>query len=192
MYRDDLILGGLAGGATSTATLAEYTAMSTASVWRGLSRLIESGHVFSPLRGVYRLSATGEALLGRPDGEPPAAPEQAATGADDQPLVEPGPLVTPGSSGSGPAGRHDAPEHDEAAVAPASVALAHRFGRRALVLGGVGIAVGGVAVAVGVGIALGQLRLAALATQRAAPPPSVAPEQAVQPAVYVPPWANWR
>ncbi|HVA86809.1 MAG TPA: hypothetical protein VNF73_10905 [Candidatus Saccharimonadales bacterium] len=180
MYRDDLILGGLAGGATSTATLAEYTAMSTASVWRGLSRLIESGHVFSPLRGVYRLSATGEALLGRPDGEPPAAPEQAATGADDQPLVEPGPLVTPGSSGSGPAGRHDAPEHDEAAVAPASATIARWFGRGALAVGGVGIAVGG--------FALGRHLLAALAARQAAPPPPVAPEEAVQPATSQSVW----
>ncbi len=115
-----------------------------------------------------------------PDRVPPAALEPSAGGADDKPLVEPGPLVTAGSSGSGPGGRHDATEHDDAAVAPASVAITGRFGCGAIALGGVVIALGG--------LVLGRHLLAVLAAQRAAPRPSVATEAAAQPRPSQPRW----
>jgi hypothetical protein len=184
MYRDDLILQGLAAGASSTATLAKMTGISTASVWRGLRRLMQADQVFSPVRGVYRLTPSGAALLVLPDRVPPAALEPSAGGADDKPLVEPGPLVTPAGSRSGPGGRHDATEHDHAAVAPASGAITGRFGCGAIALGGVVIALGG--------LVLGRHLLAVLAARLAAPRASVASDEAVQPAVYVPPWSNWR
>ncbi len=180
MYRDDLILQGIAAGATSTATLAEHTGISTASVWRGLRRLMGSGQVFSPVRGVYRLTPSGAALLDLPDRVPPAALEPSAGGADDKPLVEPEPLVKTGNSGSGPGGGHDATEHDDAVVAPASVAIAGRFGCGAIALGGVVIALGG--------LVLGRHLLTVLAAHRTLPRPSVATEEAAQPRRSQPRW----
>ena len=184
MYRDDLILQGIAAGASSTATLAEHAGISTASVWRGLRRLRQSGQVFSPVRGIYRLTPSGAALLVLPDRVPPAALDPSAGAADDQPLAEPESLITPAASQTGPRDRHDATEHDDAAVAPASVAITGRFGYGAIALGGVVIALGG--------LVLGRHLLAVLTARRAAPRPSVASDEAVQPAVYVPPWSNWR
>jgi biotin operon repressor len=183
MYRDDLILQGIAAGASSTATLAEMTGISTASVWRGLYRLRQSGQVFSPVRGVYRLTPSGAALLVLPDPVPPAALEPSTLAADDEPLVEPGPLVTAAGSRSEPGGRHDATEHDDAAVAPASASIAGRFD-----WGSFGV---GVVLVLG-GLALGRLGLARLSSRQDALPRSEPPEEATQPGTYVPPWANWR
>jgi hypothetical protein len=120
------------------------------------------------------------ALLDLPDRTPPAALEPSAGGPDDQPLVEPGPLVTAGSSGTEPGGRHDATEHDDADVAPASVALTGRFDWGAIAFGGVVIALGG--------LALGRRGLAAIAARRAALRPSVASDEAVQPRPSQPRW----
>src|ERR1035437_472195 len=157
MYRDDLILQGIAAGAVSTATLAEHTGISTESVWRGLCRLKQSGQVFSPIRGVYRLTPSGAALLVLPDRVPPAALEPSAGGADDQPLVN------PASSQSGPGDRPDAKGDREGETVPASASIAGRFDWGAF--------------AVGVVIALGGLGLAILAARRVAPRPSVATEE---------------
>jgi biotin operon repressor len=184
MYRDDLILQGLAAGASSTATLAEHAGISTASVWRGLYRLRQAGQVFSPVRGVYRLTPSGAALLVLPDRVPPVALEPSAAAANDEPLVDPGPRVTPAGSQTGPGDRSDATEHDYAAVAPASGAITGRFGCGAIALGGVVIALGG--------LVLGRHLLVVLAARLAAPRASVASDEAGQPAVYVPPWSNWR
>jgi biotin operon repressor len=183
----DLILQGIAAGATSTATLAEHTGISTASVWRGLCRLKQSGQVFSPIRGVYRLTPSGAALLVLPDRVPPAALEPSAGGADDKPLVEPGPLVTAGGSGSGSGGRHDAmdPHEDDAALPFA--AIASRFDWGAFALGGVVIALGGLVLGRHLLAVLAAQR-AALAAQRAAPRPSVATEEAARPRPSQPQW----
>ncbi len=69
MDRDDRLLRAIAEGATSSAALAERTGLSPASVWRGLHRLSGSGYVFSPTRGVYRLTAVGARVLA-PSGAP--------------------------------------------------------------------------------------------------------------------------
>jgi len=177
MYRDDLILQGIAAGASSTATLAEMTGISTASVWRGLCRLRQAGQVFSPVRGAYRLTPSGAALLVLPDRVPPAALEPSADPADDQPLV------TPASSQSGPGDRPDTKGDREGEIAPASASVAGRFDWGAF---GVGV------VLVLGGLALGRLGLALLAARQDAPPPSEPPEEPAQPGAYVPPWANWR
>jgi biotin operon repressor len=177
MHRDDLILQGLAAGAMSTATLAEHTGISTASVWRGLRRLMQSGQVFSPVRGIYRLTPTGAALLVLPDRVPPAAPEPSAGAADDQPLV------IPASSQTGPGDRPDAMDDREGEIAAASASIAGHFD-----WGAFGV---GVVLVLGV-LALSRLGLALLAARQDAPPRSEPPEESAQPGAYVPPWANWR
>jgi hypothetical protein len=87
MERDDLLLRAIAEGATKSAALAERTGLSPASVGRGLRRLIASGHVFSPARGVYRLTSSGEHVLASPGrGAAPAVPApQAAPEPTEQP-----------------------------------------------------------------------------------------------------------
>jgi biotin operon repressor len=182
MYRDDLILQGIEAGATSTATLAERTGMSPATVWRGLQRLMGSGHVFSPVRGVYRVTASGAAALGLSDGEPPAVPEQPTLAAGDQPLVETGSSVTPGSRQSGSGDRLDAPDHCDADGAPAAVSRVGWFDWRAFGAG--------VVVAIG-GLVLGRLVLALLAIRRAGPPPSEAPPGPAQASAYQSVWPGF-
>lgn len=161
MYRDDLIIQGLAAGATSTATLAKRSGLSTASVGRGLQRLMMSGRVFSPLRGVYRLTASGQALLGQPDQERPALPEPSAETASDQSLLKPEPLVTSGSHQGGPDEQPGTMEHHDADAVPASPALARRFDWRAF---GVGAA-----IVLG-GLAFARLLHAVLRPRQVAPP----------------------
>jgi hypothetical protein len=184
MYRDDLIPQGIAAGASSTATLAEHTGISTASVGRGLRRLRQSGQVFSPMRGVYRLTPSGAALLVLPDRVPPAALDPSAVPADDQPLVGPGPLVIPASSQTGLGDRPDAIDDPDGETAPTSASIAGRFDWGAIALGGVVIALGG--------LVLGWLGLDLRAARQDAPPPSEPPEEPAQPGAYVPPWSNWR
>jgi len=87
MDRDDLLLRAIAEGATTSAALAARTGLSPASVWRGLRRLMGSSHVFSPARGVYRLTASGERVLALPGGEPPAAPGRATHHTGPESLV---------------------------------------------------------------------------------------------------------
>lgn len=178
MYRDDLILEGLGAGATRTATLADYTGLSTASVGRGLHRLTKAGHVFSPVRGVYRLTASGEALLGLPDGETAAAPEHSAEAASDQDPVQPEPLVGLGSRQLGPENQHTVLEHQEEDAAPTS--LMDRWFDR----GAFRVAV----VLVLAGLVLGGLVLAAFAPRLAAQPPSMPPEPPGQPVGPRPFW----
>ena len=169
MYRDDLILRAIAAGATSTATIAERTGISTASVWRGLHRLIGSGHVFSPVRGIYRLTDSGAALLGLADGERPAAAERSEEAAEDRP-----PSVSPGRGQSGPGERHDALHQPQDDAAPTSAATAWGLDWRAIVALGV--------------IVLGALALAVRALRWSVPAPPVPPEQPPQLGGYRPPW----
>lgn len=122
------------------------------------------------------MTPSGAALLGLPDGVPDAELEPPAVPADDQPLVEPGPLATPAASQTGSGDRPDA----KGKTAPASVAIAGQFGWGAIALGGVVIALGG--------LVLGAHLLAVLGAQRAAPRPSVATEEAAQPRQSQPRW----
>ena len=85
MERDDLLLRGIAEGATSSAALAARTGLSLASVWRGLHRLIGSGHVFAPTRGAYRLTALGAQVLA-----PSAGPDPTSDPADRESAVRVG------------------------------------------------------------------------------------------------------
>jgi hypothetical protein len=163
----------MAAGASSTATLAKMTGISTASVWRGLCRLRQAGQVFSPVRGIYRLTPSGAALLVLPDRVPPAELEPSAVPADDQPLVH------PANSQSGPGDRPDA----KGETAPSSSSIANRFD-----WGTFGF---GVVFVLG-GLALGRLGLVLLAARHDAPPPFEPPEESAQPGAYVPDWANWR
>lgn len=173
MYRDDLILQGIAAGAVSTATLAEHTGISTASVWRGLRRLRQSGQVFSPARGVYRLTDSGAALLGLPD-RVPAALEQSAEAAHDQPLAGLQSTIAAGNGEIGPDRHQNAMDPREGVAALAFAAIASKFDWGAL--------------AVGMVIALGGLGLAVLAARRAATRPSVSPEEGPKPRASQPVW----
>jgi hypothetical protein len=89
MERDDLLLRAIAEGSTSSAALAGRTGLSPASVWRGLRRLTASEYVFSPVRGFYRLTASGERVLAAPGGEPADARD------GRPPSTSPGALVAP-------------------------------------------------------------------------------------------------
>ena len=165
MDRDDQILHGLAKGATSTATLAASTGLSGSSVGRGLRRLIECGQVFSPVRGRYRLTAAGEALLGPADGEPAGTLEHSAETMDDQ-----GPDV-PESRAAPHAGQRPG-------TAPADP-LARQFDWPAVALG--------VVLALG-GVSLVRLLMAILGTHTAVRPPSAPPARPPQPAAPPPVW----
>ncbi len=168
MDRDDLLLRAIAEGATTSAALAARTGLSPASVWRGLRRLIGSGHVFSPARGVYRLTASGERVLGLPGGEPPAAPGQAThhTG--------PGSLVASSvpEQDPDPAARHAGGPTAEPRPAPERTEL---LGSRTWTEGRATVRawlVGGALVALGVGF----LALRARVARTAAPaPPAASP-----------------
>ena len=70
--RNDAILAGLAGGPLSTAELVERTGMIERRVERGLRQLVGADYVFSPVRGTYRLTARGRAVLPSPPESPPA------------------------------------------------------------------------------------------------------------------------
>lgn len=87
MERDDLLLRAIAEGATSSAALAERTGLSPASVWRGLRRLMASEYVFSPTRGIYRLTASGERVLAPHGGDPAAAVGRIPSDAGLEPPV---------------------------------------------------------------------------------------------------------
>ena len=93
MNRDDLLLRGLADGATSPAALTDRTGLTLSSVKRGLRHLSTTGHVFSPARGTYRLTTLGATVLARPEQDPPAAASRSVDRADDRPPVEPRPRV---------------------------------------------------------------------------------------------------
>lgn len=176
MYRDDEILQGLARGATSTATLADATGLSTASVGRGLARLMEAGHVFSPVRGVYRLTASGEALLGPPGEDRPA---HAVGTASPPSSVQPEPPVAPDTGQSGTDERGAAMRKLDAPRAAPADPLVRRFDWPAVALG--------VVLTLG-GLALTRLVLAVLAAHTAAWPPSAPPAEPTQPAVAPPFW----
>ncbi len=169
MYRDDLILRAIAGGASSTATIAEYTGISTASVWRGLHRLMESGHVFSPVRGVYRLTASGAALLGEAERAMPAPADRSAEAAEVRPTT-----VSPGRGQSGPGERHDAVERPQGDTVPAPAATVWGIDWRDIVALGI--------------IVLGAVALAVLAVRWSVPARPVPPEQPPQLGGYRPPW----
>jgi hypothetical protein len=111
MDRDDLLLRAIAEGATSSAALAVRTSLSPASVWRGLRRLVAAEYVFSPARGVYRLTASGERVL-----EPTGAPERETQDTDPR---APEPTERPASR----AGTEDRPALRAWLVGGALVAL---------------------------------------------------------------------
>jgi hypothetical protein len=174
MDRDDLLLRAIAEGATTSAALAARTGLSPASVWRGLRRLMGSSHVFSPTRGVYRLTASGELVLTLPGGEPPAAPGRATHHTGPESLV----ASSVPQQDPDPAARHAGGPTAEPRPAPEQTELPGSrtwTERRATVRAWL---VGGALVVLGVGaIAL----LAAVAR-----PPAPAP-----PAVIPPPPAAW-
>ena len=179
MYRDDLILQGLATSATSTATLAKRTGLSPASVGRGLQRLMEAGQVFSPVRGRYRLTAAGEALLRPADGDPAGTPAHAAEPASEPRPVEPEPPAVPDGGQIGSDERGAAVQQPGAAGAAPADPLSRRFDWLALALG--------VVLALG-GLALIRLGMAILAAHTAGLRPSAPPAKLTQPAAPPPFW----
>ncbi len=191
MDRDDQLLRGIADGATSPAALEERTGLTHATVWRGLHRLEESGHVFSPARSVYRLSALGQTALSLPRQEP--AMPQPADGAPD---VEP--RSTSAMDGSvlqarprHPVERDAATDHHDGdrqaqpgVVAGAIATRTFGWGQLVaviLVFLGVVVVVVGIVRIVGI----------VLADRGAAGPAPVLGDAPPQPASYLPPWANW-
>ncbi|MFZ0168988.1 MAG: hypothetical protein WAL64_06140 [Candidatus Dormiibacterota bacterium] len=77
MTRDEMLLTSLVGGEGSTADLTLFTGLPERTVRRGLRRLIGSGHVFSPIRGSYRLTSAGSAVvLGLSPSDPATLIEQ--------------------------------------------------------------------------------------------------------------------
>ena len=149
MERDDLLLHALAEGATGSAALAARTGLSPASVWRGLRHLMDTGHVFSGTRGVYRLTPLGEAVLAALSGTGGAGPARMTH--------ETGP-------GSPVVASIPEPDHGAAAGAVAAV-----WGDRVPV--GIWL-VGGALVALGVGVIA---HLATVARRPAPAPPPVPP-----------------
>ena len=100
MDRDDLLLRAIADGATTSAEVADRTGITPSSVWRGLRHLVGTGHVFSPARGVYRVTALGARVLALPDREPSTTSERPRDRVDRGSLVdssvsapEPGPAT---------------------------------------------------------------------------------------------------
>lgn len=83
MTPDEQILLLLAAGPAGTEQLAASMGWHDRSVRRRLRRLIRDGYVFSPARGLYRLTARGhEAMV---DGARGAESEEAADGDEDWP-----------------------------------------------------------------------------------------------------------
>jgi len=68
MTDDEHILVLLLDGPSSSMLLAEALAWNDRSVRRRLRRLIRDGYVFSPTRGLYRITTSGRAVI--PDDIP--------------------------------------------------------------------------------------------------------------------------
>lgn len=62
MTRDELLLAGMAAGATTTAALIAATGVTERTCRYGLSHLITVGYVWSPERGRWRLTDAGLAI----------------------------------------------------------------------------------------------------------------------------------
>lgn len=77
MTRDELLLAGMAAGATTTVALIDATGVTERTCRYGLSHLIAVGYVWSPERGRWRLTEAGQAIAATlpslPVAEPPAA-----------------------------------------------------------------------------------------------------------------------
>jgi hypothetical protein len=72
MTRDELLLAALIGGESSSGALAEATGLAERSCRHGLQHLIGADYVWSPKRGVYRLTARGRTIaaeVGMPSPE---------------------------------------------------------------------------------------------------------------------------
>jgi hypothetical protein len=110
-----------------------------------------------------------------PDGVP-AALEQSAEPAHDEPLAGLKSIVTAGNGQIGPDRHHDAMDPHEGDVALPFAAIASRFNWGALVV----IALGG--------LALGGLGLAVVAARQAALRRSVSAEEGPRPRAYQPVW----
>ncbi len=59
MTRDELILSALAASEASTAELVELTEIPERTCRRGLRRLVRDNYVWSPERGLWRLTRRG-------------------------------------------------------------------------------------------------------------------------------------
>ncbi len=66
---DERILCLLAAGPGSSRSLADALAWNDRAIRRRLRRLIGDGYVFSPSRGIYRLTASGRAVLEADEGQ---------------------------------------------------------------------------------------------------------------------------
>lgn len=75
MSPDEQILALLAEGPTGTQDLAESMDWHDRSVRRRLRRLIRDGYVFSPSRGLYRLTSRGRAAVEDKSSSQPEAPQ---------------------------------------------------------------------------------------------------------------------
>lgn len=109
--RDERILATLATGLSSTATLADATALPERTVQAGLRHLRTEGLVSSPARGTYRLTGRGRAEID--DGSSPATP--APVGSRRRPPAEHDRLPAPLKSG--------APEAEPGGRANGSIAV---------------------------------------------------------------------
>ncbi len=145
MNRDDLLLGGIADGATSPAALTDRTGLTLSSVKRGLRHLITTGHVFSPARGTYRLTTLGATVLARPEQDPPAGASRSVDRAADRPPVEPRPrVIAMGASAT-----------TTSVARPASPSSASTVARPAFVVGGVLVPADGLSHVIGAATLVG-------------------------------------
>jgi DNA-binding IclR family transcriptional regulator len=79
MTRDELLLLTLAEGEASTVELAAATGIGERTCRYGLQHLVETGYVWSPERGRYRLTARGREIAADiPALQPTAAQGEAA------------------------------------------------------------------------------------------------------------------
>jgi hypothetical protein len=62
MTRDELLLSALARGESSTVALANATGLRERTCRYGLTRLIGADYVWSPKRGLFRLTARGRMI----------------------------------------------------------------------------------------------------------------------------------
>ena len=69
MSRDETILTVLLDGPSTTQLLASACNMGERAVRHRIRRLIKDGYVFSPERGVYRLAASGVAVVPPPHSD---------------------------------------------------------------------------------------------------------------------------
>jgi hypothetical protein len=85
MTRDELLLDTLAKGESSTAALALATGLGERTCRYGLRRLAEEGYVWSPARGLYRLTAVGRTIAGElVQPSPPATSEPPGSAPGEQ------------------------------------------------------------------------------------------------------------